>query len=153
MIQCGGFGALAILAMTSRAVGRIQPLAIDSIAFRMSFYPLCAGEGDQDVGATVHAFESDPMELTVVQQWRSLGAVRSLDAGREGSDVRLRWQPVTGADAYRVYRSDAAGAPRPSWVLQGEVSGTTFTDTGAAAGPDPVFYSVVPLGPGGEGEW
>jgi hypothetical protein len=71
--------------------------------------------------------------------------------GATGS-IELTWDPVevngTAAASYRIYRTDAAnGVSQTEHLIATDVVGTTYVDTGDAAGTQP------PLPPGAHGTW
>ncbi len=47
-------------------------------------------------------------------------------ASSEAADVKLRWDPVSGADSYHLYASEDTGA---NWVEVGSVAGDTTRTT------------------------
>jgi len=44
------------------------------------------------------------------------------------SSVRISWDPVPGAEAYNIYRSDDPGSPATVYSMVGRVGGNEFTD-------------------------
>jgi RHS repeat-associated protein len=73
-----------------------------------------------------------------------LAAPVGVEAAPADGHVTLSWQPVSGASAYRVYRSTGGGAA--GYVAT--TSEVTFTDTGGAAGTS---YSYQVSGVAGSG--
>jgi len=71
--------------------------------------------------------------------------------GGMNQSISLAWDPVsvngTAAVAYRVYRTDAVNGASQTEHLIAEVTGTSFEDTGEAAGTEP------PLPEGSTGVW
>lgn len=66
---------------------------------------------------------------------------RTMTLRREnGSDLRLDWQQVPGAASYRIWRS--ASPDFAAQELAGSASGTSFLDSGGAAGADSQFFLV-----------
>ena len=62
---------------------------------------------------------------------------------REGTDMRLWWEPITGAESYRIYRDpDPLFTPAPGNQV-GSVTDTTFADTGVVGLPPLKYYYVV----------
>lgn len=55
--------------------------------------------------------------------------------------MTLCWNPVAGADSYRVYRKDAAGGSWTNVTGTAKITGTSFTDKTAQAGSS-YFYIV-----------
>jgi hypothetical protein len=83
----------------------------------------------------------------------SVGAAQGTPAAPGGLTARaldgrvdLAWQPVAGADAYRVLRGTSPGAVTQA-VPGGQVSGTSFSDAGAANGQT-FYYAVQALDAG-----
>ena len=62
--------------------------------------------------------------------------------------VHLSWTSVTGADSYRVYRTEGEFGCAFGKALVGEVTGTTFTDGSGLANGRNYFYQVVAMGDG-----
>jgi hypothetical protein len=84
----------------------------------------------------------------------SVGAAQGIPAAPGGLTARaldgrvdLAWQPVAGADSYRVLRGTSPGAVTQA-VAGGNVGGTSFTDAGAANGQ--TFYYAVQAIDGGQ---
>ncbi len=125
----------------------VQAILLWSVA-----YPLCSNVGDATAGSTYRQYFDNPFQVASVPQERGLGAVGSLGASRDGGDVVLSWQAVSGAVTYRIFWSASASDPEDSWTLLGETGATTWRDVGAVAGGTR-FYSVVAVGPDGEGGW
>lgn len=75
-----------------------------------------------------------------------------LAASTSGTYISLSWTSVTGATSYNLYRSTTAGGegsiPYKINVTSG--TGTSFSDSGLTTGTT-YYYTVVPVGPGGEG--
>ena len=75
---------------------------------------------------------------------------------REGSEVLVSWDPVDGADYYKVYHDDffdsacsvgRDGSPRFCEELAANVTGTTYRH--ANPGDDENYYWIVACGRGG----
>ncbi len=62
--------------------------------------------------------------------------------------VHLSWTSVTGADSYRVYRTEGEFGCDFGKIQVGEITGTTFTDGSGLANGRNYFYQVVALGDG-----
>ncbi len=124
-----------------------------------------------DLGNTLLGLRVDGVETDVVSVYtfsgvgshHSIEAVFSglippappsrLRASVEGNDVVLAWNTVSGADAYRIYRSSDRFAPiTAGWDLVEEVSGTTWTDFGIADITLEAYYIVRANNSGGVGE-
>jgi hypothetical protein len=62
------------------------------------------------------------------------------------SAATISWNPIDGASAYRIYRSDNGGPP--GYLATVEAPGTSFTDTGATApsGPPPTVNTATTPG-------
>jgi hypothetical protein len=114
--------------------------------------PLCAGEGDAALAGELAEVVSLPLETEVVPQ-SNCGAIRTVQARRDGADVVLEWLSTPSAETYRVYASDLAGLPATSWDVLGESAAVTFRDVGAAEAAGERFYSVVCVAEGGAGPW
>jgi len=134
---------------------QLQGLADTStqpIAMWMLAYPLCANIGDGTVGASYRQFFDNPLQLASVVQQHGLGAVRTLGLVRSGNDLVLSWQPVAGATSYRVLTHTNPAAPQLDWTLLVETANPTWSDIGALPGGSR-YYSVIAVGPNGEGDW
>ena len=70
-----------------------------------------------------------------------LAAPQQLTIFPAGTDLILRWQPVTGADGYTLYKSDVSSDSVFS-TLVGQTAGTTLTDIGGTVGQLRQFYQV-----------
>lgn len=119
------------------------------IGFRA--HPLCGGEGDLSLAMALSEILSLPPVPDVVPQ-SDCAAVKTMQVLREGSNVRLSWQPDPSADGFHVYASDTPDRDRASWTFAGETVLATFLDPGGATGPDR-FYSVVCVADDAEGPW
>lgn len=64
-----------------------------------------------------------------------LGASASVKVTASGSKVKISWKKVTGAEKYRVYRSNGR-----SMLLVGETKKTTLTDKGLSVGAEFKYY-------------
>lgn len=62
--------------------------------------------------------------------------------------VHLSWTSVTGADTYRVYRTEGEFGCDFGKILLAEVTGTTFTDLSGAENGREYYYQVVAVGDG-----
>lgn len=123
----------------------------DTIPGRIRVVPLCSGEGDATVGALLRQRYDHPPSASAEFQITGLQPVRSLTATIVNADVVLDWQEIAGALSYRIYTSvDPSVAPE-SWILQEEVSTSSWTDPAILFDPDPRYYSIVPVGIAGEG--
>jgi hypothetical protein len=62
------------------------------------------------------------------------------------SAATISWNPIEGATAYRIYRSENGGPP--GYLATVEAPGTSFTDTGATApsGPPPTVNTATTPG-------
>jgi hypothetical protein len=75
----------------------------------------------------------------------SLASARKMVPSASGA-VALSWSAVAGATGYNVYRNlDASGNGGATRLLAAEVTGTSYTDTGAAA-PEVDGPAPLPLG-------
>jgi hypothetical protein len=124
----------------------------DAISSSWSVYPLCADTGDATLGADYREFVDHPLGVATLAQFEVLGPIESVTAYRDGDDVVLEWQTVNGASSYRVYASEFADLPRTTWASLGDTATLDFRDSGAAVLAADRHYSVVAIGPGGEGE-
>ncbi len=70
-----------------------------------------------------------------------LAAPQQLTILPSGTDLILRWQPVTGADGYNLYKS-AVSSDSVFTALVGSTFGTTLTDVGGTIGLIRQFYRV-----------
>lgn len=134
-------------------VSGLDDSTVQAIDISFLMYPLCGGVGDASTGEGYRQFFDNPLQLATVPEERSLGPVETLSVERDASDLVLSWQVVPGATSYEVLSSDTPSRPPDSWTYLGETAAPTWRDTGAAGGPANVYYSVVAVGPGGEGEW
>jgi hypothetical protein len=68
--------------------------------------------------------------------------LRALELGIvDGTDVELCWEDAAPCRGYRVFRR---GAGDPAFVaISGHLAGRCFTDAGAAAAPDGLYYLVA----------
>lgn len=119
------------------------------IGFRVR--PLCAAEGDLNLALALQEMATFPEFPAVVPQ-AGCGAIRTVRATREGSNLRLDWQPEIGVTTYRVYSSNSAPVERSEWTFAGETAAPTYVDPGGATGADR-YYSVVCTVAGAEGPW
>jgi hypothetical protein len=69
--------------------------------------------------------------------------------GQGGSNL-LRWQPVPGATAYRVYRrAPTSAAPNVTWQLLSDTSALTLTDSGLTSS-QPYQYRITAYNSAGD---
>ncbi|RMF72243.1 MAG: hypothetical protein D6738_11820, partial [Acidobacteria bacterium] len=141
------FGALGVRMLD------ITGSNVDPIRIRSVLVPLCAGEGDADLGEGFAQLLEDPLALSAEPQTPDLSAIRTLRLARSGDDIRLDWTPLGGADAYRIYASPRPDRPPAQWTLLGETLAPPWTDAGGALGPGVRYYSVVTVSNGVEGTW
>lgn len=75
-----------------------------------------------------------------------------LTASTSGTYISLSWTSVTGAASYNLYRSTTAGGEGsiPYKVDVSIGTGTSFSDSSLTTGTT-YYYTVAPVGPGGEG--
>ena len=106
-----------------------------SVAFRsLAFY------GGPDSG------ESSIDEIRLATDWSAWGgatnplpaALKNLSAVPGDGQISLAWSAVSGASAYKIYRS----VPAPA-QLQATVAGTAYTQTGLSNGTAYTFYAVA----------
>lgn len=134
-------------------ISGIANTGVDAISLWMIADVLCDQVGDASTGTTYREFFDNPLLIATATQDRILGAVHTLVCARDASDVVLSWQPVPGATEYLVVSSDSASRPVSAWGALGQTSNLTWRDPGAALAPGSVYYGVIAIGPGGEGEW
>ena len=125
----------------------VNPIAMWTLA-----YPLCANVGDGTLGASYRQFFDNPLQLATIVQQHGLGAVRTLGLARGGNDLVLSWQPVAGATSYRVLTQTDPSAPQENWTLLGETASPAWSDVNGLLGGSR-YYSVIAVGPNGEGDW
>ena len=130
----------------------IRECNTDAVHIETTYFPLCADVGDAGLGAELYDMLQQPLQVQVALQGKVMQPVRTLVMTRQFVDIVLSWDSVQDAEAYRVYASDYADLPHTSWSLMTETADTTYRDTNGALPPDR-FYSVVPVGPLGEGDW
>lgn len=122
------------------------------VPFRVLLRPLASDVGDADLADAYDEMRDLPLVVSTEREIPGVAAVRSVRASREGTDVVLSWDAIDGAVGYRVYAAEAAGAERGEWELVVETTGLTVRDEEAEPG-GARYYSVVALGPEGEGPW
>lgn len=103
----------------------------------MSFDVIGGGGQATDVLLGSASFLSDPNgevsaslnNLQIMPQNSTVNPVTNLltSEAAERYSIQLSWDPVSGVDAYRVYRKDAHGV----WVMLGESSSALFVDSDA----------------------
>ena len=76
------------------------------------------------------------------------GAPGTLSATPGSGQISLAWTAASGATGYRVHRGTASGGPYA--VVQSNLAGTSFTDTGLTNGTT-YFYVVTAINGVGEG--
>lgn len=129
------------------ADSNVQAIALWSVA-----YPLCNNVGDAASGTTYRQYFDNPFQVASVPQEKGLGAIRTLGVARDGGDVVLSWQTLSGATSYSVYSSADPSEPEDSWTLLGQTSTAGWRDVGGVSRPTS-FYSVVAVGADGQGDW
>jgi fibronectin type 3 domain-containing protein len=77
-----------------------------------------------------------------------LSAPTGLSAAASGTSITLSWTSVSGAGSYRIYRSISSDGGYS--LVNGSVVGTSYTDSGLAAGT--YYYKVSAYGSGQESE-
>lgn len=87
-----------------------------------------------DVSSTMNDVQVMP-QISVVNPVTNV--MVSEAAGRYS--IQLSWDPVSGADAYRVYRKDAHG----TWLMLGETVSALFVDSDVVAGGGNVIPFVA----------
>ena len=127
---------------------------IEPLQLRMRTQALCSGIGDAGAGADFRATIDQPFVILVRPQSREGVPIRDVRAASDGIDVVLTWTEVAGAASYRIFRTHDAGRSPSFWAPIATTTEPWFRDVGAVAGPEPWFWSVVALDPGGgEGPW
>lgn len=76
-------------------------------------------------------------------------APANLSANTLNEGAQLSWDPVPGATEYWVYRTEGPMGCDFGKARVGQVTGTSFTELGLRNDFD-VYYSVLPVGPGGQ---
>lgn len=79
--------------------------------------------------------DSSMKKGTTLEITPQLGASSKVKAASLGSKVKISWKKVTGAEKYRVYRSNGR-----SMLLVGETKKTTITDKGLSVGAGFNYY-------------
>lgn len=131
----------------------LQDSALQAIVLSLRVFPQCGGVGDAVLGDEYQLWLQYPLASQATRQLQLGGPIRTLAVSRSGNDLQFTWQPVAGAISYRLYSAPDASLPHNQWTLVSESAGTQLTDPGAVSDPTTPFYSVVPVGTGGEGEW
>lgn len=65
----------------------------------------------------------------------ALGAVQNVKAVQSGAKVKISWKKTTGAERYRIYRSNGR-----TMLLVGETNGTSILDQGLSIGVSYKYY-------------
>lgn len=126
---------------------------LSTIPFTYRVYPLCSNVGDAELGAGYQSLGDNALAVSILPEQRVAGPVRTLRLARAGVDVVLQWDPIPGAESYRIFATAFADLPHTSWTPIGDAATVSFVDAGAAASPDPRHYSVVGLIDSEEGDW
>jgi len=123
----------------------------ETIFVGWSVYPLCADTGDAAMGASYREFVDFPLGVTTRVQYEMLGRIESVTARLDDNDIALEWQATSGTTSYRVCATEFPDLPRSTWISLGDTPTPDFRDTAAALSGTSRYYSVVAIGPGGEG--
>jgi len=78
-------------------------------------------------------------------------ATSSLEGTSGDSQVKLKWDKVSEAEAYNVYRSTSAGIDASGNPLEPGISSPPYTDTGAKNGTE-YYYRVTAVRSGQESD-
>lgn len=132
---------------------RNEDCNIEPILMEFRSYPICAGIGDSAMGSGYQEFLQYPVQRSTTSQWATANPVRTLQVDRDGRDLVLTWQSVSGAVTYRVYASAFADTPPQSWTLLADSPANTYRDPGAADPGPNRFYSVAAVNGSGEVVW
>lgn len=121
----------------------VHPGNSDAISYNLAGYPLCSDVGDATVASAYRQLVDEPLSETAAPQFAGIGLLSTLSLHRDGNDVVLDWQPLSGAASYRVYASDFPDLPKASWTVLGDTTALEYRDSGAALLPDVRYYSVL----------
>ena len=126
---------------------------VQAIPMTLRTFPQCGGVGDAAFGDEYASWLQYPLSTTVTRESRIAGPIRSLSVHRSAGDLVFAWQPVAGAVSYRLYETAFPSLPHDQWTLIGSTAATQWTLTGAAVDAATIFYSAVPVGINGDGDW
>lgn len=134
-------------------ISNVAESNLEAHPLELTWYPLCANEGDASLGEAHAALVEYPISAEGSAQVPGLAAIRDLLVVREQTTAVFRWSPVPGALGYRIYVASDPSLPRELWSLDGEVTLAEYRRSVGSGIADPGFYSVVAFDASGEGAW
>lgn len=134
-------------------ISNLEESNLEAHPLELTWYPLCANEGDASLGEAHAALVEYPISAEGSAQVPGLAAVRDLLVIREQTNAVFRWSPVPGALGYRIYVAPDPALPQELWTLDGEVTVAEYQRSVGSGIADPAFYSVVAFDASGEGAW